>query len=110
MEIVARPGHPAVVEYKVIVTAGSYKHGCVVNAGSTPLSCWVGGLTPATMYSVSAEACLAESAGCGPANVVEGATLPNRKFLFLRTVQGIRFGRKHIVELHFHFSTEGHFL
>ncbi len=87
VEIAARPGHPAVVEYKVIVTAGSSKHGCVVKAGSPLLSCWVGGLTPATVYSVSAEACLAESAGCGPANVVEGATIPNRKFLFVRTVQ-----------------------
>ncbi len=80
VEIVSRPGHPAVVEYKVTVAAGSSKRGCIVKAGSVPLSCWVGGLTPATAYFVSAVACLPNNAGCGKATSTQGATIPNGKF------------------------------
>ncbi len=80
VDIVARPGHPAVAEYRVTVTSGSSKRGCVVEAGTTPLQCWVGGLTPATVYSVSAIACLPAKVGCGPAAGVEGATIPNGMF------------------------------
>ncbi len=91
VEMVARTGHPAVVEYKVTVTAGSSKHGCVVKAGTTPLSCWVGGLTPATAYSVSAVACLPNNAGCGPAAGTQGATIPNGKFYYTITLASVQW-------------------
>ncbi len=84
VELVARPGHPDVVEYRVSATAGSAKHGCVAKAGTIPLSCWVGGLAPVTVYSVSAVACLPNNTQCGPANVVEGVTLPKGKSFFQR--------------------------
>ncbi len=81
VEMAAIPGHPDIVEYRANATAGSSIHSCTVKAESDPLSCWIGGLSPETVYVVSAVACLSGSAGCGPPGTAEGATIPSCKFI-----------------------------
>ncbi len=75
-----RLGNPAVVKYRVTATNGSSEHTCFVEAGETPLSCWMADLEPATEYSVSAVGCLPNNAGCGPETSTHTATYPSGTF------------------------------
>ncbi len=81
VQMEAITGHPDIVEYRANATAGSSTHSCTVEVESDPLSCWIGGLSPATVYAVSVVACLLGSAGCGPPGLIEGITYPSRKFI-----------------------------
>ncbi len=81
VEMSAIPGHPDVVDYRANATVGPSTHGCTVKAEADPLSCWIGGLSPETVYVVSAVACLSDSAGCGPPGTTEGVTIPRCKFI-----------------------------